>query len=302
MLGQLGDPRFDAGLFYLPCRCRGQAEAQQGFVAVPAEPFAMGSRKGDKDAWDDEYGNPPQLTISYDYWIARYPVTVAQFAAFVAAGGYGEDAWWPPAGLAWQRGEWDSQVEEKTTKDWLAQRTPEKRLVPMWWDDQIAYPNRPVMGVSWFEAMAYAAWLDDRLKSRVSWVPAGYRVRLPTEAEWEKAARAGDGRRYPWGDEDWDEGRANISDSKIGRPSTIGMYPRGSTPNGLHDLSGNIWEWTLSLSQNYPYLSDDGRNDPNAAGRRVVRGGSWYVDRGMRVLRSVAGSCLASSTVLWGCG
>ena len=87
-------------------------------------------------------------------------------------------------------------------------------------------------------------------------------------------ARYGDSRRYPWGDADWDEERANI-EGYIGHPTSIGVYPKGVTPAGLYDASGNVWEWTLSLYQDYPYLPDNLRNDPTAEGYRGVRGGSW---------------------------
>jgi len=102
-------------------------------------------------------------------------------------------------------------------------------------------------------------------------------VRLPTEAEWERAGRGRAGRIYAWGDEPWDEERANI-ERRIGHASPVGMYPRGATAqdmSGLHDLTGNVWEWTLSLYREYPYRDDDGRNDQEAEGPRVVRGGSW---------------------------
>ena len=211
LLGRLADPRFDVSSLCLPCRYRGQAEATYGFVEIAPGPFVMGSKKGDEDAYDDEYGNPAQLTIPYRYWIARYPVTVAQYGAFLADHGCDEDApWWTATGRAWRRGEWDSQVTEDWLKEWLKERSPDLRAMPMWWGEQASYPNRPVMGVSWFEAVAYCRWLDARLRSRVNWIPDSHSVRLPTEAEWEKAARAGDARRFPWGDEPWDENRANI--------------------------------------------------------------------------------------------
>ena len=177
----------------------------------------MGSRKGDKDVEEDELGNPPQLDIPYRYWIGRYPVTVGQFAAFVDAKGYDSEGLWTERGWAWRHGEWDSTFKDDWLRDWLKQRPAARRGQPMWWDEQRSFPSRPVVGVSWFEAVAYAEWLSARLAERDQ-VPEGYRARLPTEAEWEKAARSGDGRRYPWGDQDWSEERANIGDSGIGHP------------------------------------------------------------------------------------
>jgi formylglycine-generating enzyme required for sulfatase activity len=149
----------------------------------------------------------------------------------------------------------------------------------MGWDAQKPFANRPVTGVSWFEAMAYCAWLDARLRGSDQTgfsLPEGHRIRLPTEAEWEKAARHADARRFPWGDADWDESRANISDSGIERATAVGMYPLGATPAGVHDAAGNVWEWTLSDYGEYPY-SPLGRLavDPEPL-PRVVRGGSWY--------------------------
>jgi formylglycine-generating enzyme required for sulfatase activity len=277
VLGQLGDPRFDAGPPLLPCRYRGEPEPTQGFVEIAPGPFVMGSKKGDKDAYDDEFRNPARLEIPYRYWIARYPVTVAQLAAFWEDGGYEKDApWWTATGRAWRRGEWDTQVKQASLRNWLAQRPKQLRNEPWDWDEQRPYPTRPVTRVSWFEAVAYSRWLDARLRPAAAWIPDGYVVRLPTEAEWEKAARTGDGRTYPWGDNPWDEQRANIDQSQIGHATPPGIFPRGATPTGIHDLSGNVWEWTFSSYKSYPYRPADGRNQVEAEGNRVVRGGSWY--------------------------
>ena len=122
--------------------------------------------------------------------------------------------------------------------------------------------------------MAYAAWLDARLRDRGK-LPRDYCLRLPTEAEWEKAARNSDPRRYPWGGEEWSEQRANIGLSGIGNVSPVGVFPAGATPAGIADMAGNEWEWTRSLYRDYPYTPDDGRNDPDGQGPRVLRGGSW---------------------------
>lgn len=285
LLGRLGDPRFDPDRYFLPRCYRGEPEPFHGFVEIPAGPFAMGSREGDKETDGDEVGNPETLTIPYRYWMARYPVTVAQYSCFVDAGGYEDVAWWTGTGWAWRKGEWNSQVEDDTYKRWLALRPAELRGAPMWWDGQLSVSNHPVTGVSWFEAVAYGNWLSARLHDVL---PGGYAARLPTEAEWEKAARSGhlppagrgkEARRYPWGNDDWDEGRANI-ENRIGHANPVGIYPRGATPTELHEMSGNVWEWTASLYRPYPYRPDDGRNDPEGEGSRVLRGGFWVAVQG----------------------
>jgi formylglycine-generating enzyme required for sulfatase activity len=136
----------------------------------------------------------------------------------------------------------------------------------VWWGDGLFnQPTQPVVGVNWYETLAYAEWL-----SRVT----GGAYRLPTEAEWEWAARRS-GRRYPW-DGEWDASRCNWSGSRLNRPAPVGVFPHGATPDGLHDLAGNVYEWTASLYRAYPYEPGDGREDLLADGMRVARGGSWY--------------------------
>jgi len=280
VLGRLGDPRFDPERLFLPNPIPGLEQQPLGLVLVPPGPFVMGSREGDKEAGDDEHGNPPSLAIAYPYWIGPYPVTVAQYGCFCQAGGYEDRQWWTVAGWDWRTGRYDTRADD-WLKDWLAQRPPERRGLPFQWGEQSAYGNRPVTGVCWFEAMAYVRWLDAQLRPQAQDIPTGYLLRLATEAEWEKAARGTEGRVYAWGDP-WDPKRANVGGA-IGRPSAVGMYPAGATPGGVLDLTGNVWEWCLSLHKGYPYRPDDGRNDPDGEGGRVVRGGSWdYAARDAR--------------------
>ena len=289
VLGKLGDPRFDPNFYFLPGRFRGEPEPRLGFVEIPAGRSRIGTREEDIPALSKRYGGgadsykdevPEHGVDLATFYVARYPVTVAQYDCFVQSEGYEEAGWWTRDGWAWRRGQWDSQVQEEGLREWLRRRPSDQRGVPMWWEEQREQPNRPVMGVCWFEAMAYCKWLTEQVRanaeaSRCLPLTAGYVVRLPTEAEWEKAARGEDARQYPWGDQAWDAQRANISDSRIHRPTPVGMYPLGATPSGLLDLAGNVWEWTSSLYRPYPYRSDDGREDPRAEGRRVVRGGAW---------------------------
>jgi formylglycine-generating enzyme required for sulfatase activity len=156
--------------------------------------------------------------------------------------------------------------------------------------------HHPVVYVSWHDAMAYGQWLTARLQE---WSDTpeplatllrteGWRVILPSEVEWEKAARSTDGRAYPWSDEP-DPNRANYGETGINTTSAVGCFPHGASPYGVEELSGNVWEWTRSLEGDYPYPARRAtrakREDLQAPedASRVLRGGTfWLVHQGMR--------------------
>jgi len=134
---------------------------------------------------------------------------------------------------------------------------------PAFWNDPgLAAPARPLVGVNWYEAEAYARWLS---------AVTGSAYRLPEELEWEKAARGTDGRAYPWGNR-WDAARCNTLESHIYAATPAGLYPGGRSPFGVYDAAGNVWEWTASWYQAYP---GGGDLDEYGESYRVMRGGSW---------------------------
>ncbi|RLC78514.1 MAG: hypothetical protein DRJ03_25120 [Chloroflexi bacterium] len=251
-LARLGDPRFRPDAWFLP------DEPLLGFVEIPASEFLMGSDKQQDDmAYDDEQPQHPLMLPTY--YIARYPVTVAQFRAFVEHSGY--------------------QPEDE--------------------DSLKGVDTHPVVNVTWHEALAYCRWLTDALRDGADTPePLATRLRvgvdsgppwvvtLPSEAQWEKAASwaeergskgvGGEKRRYPWGSNP-DPERANYNDTGIGTTSAVGCFPGGASPYGVEDLSGNVWEWTCSHWKNYPYDPADGREDLGARDnvRRVLRGGAF---------------------------
>lgn len=141
-----------------------------------------------------------------------------------------------------------------------------------WKDDRYSEGkgDHPVDSVSWHDAVAYCHWLSDQ---------TGKSYRLPSEAEWEKAAswgpQAKNKRRYPWGDE-FDSKRCNTAESEIGVTTPVRMYsPQGDSAYGVADMAGNVWEWCSTLYRDYPYNPQDGREDLEAKADRVLRGGSW---------------------------
>jgi formylglycine-generating enzyme required for sulfatase activity len=219
--------------------------APEGMVYVPAGPFLMGSTEDDPDADDRE---KPQHEVELPgYYIGRYPVTNAAYAAFIEAGGYETREYWTEAG--WAQKERDGWTE------------------PRWWNDENRnQPQQPVVGVSWYEAVAYCSWRG---------------LRLPTEAEWEKAASwvpapleaggtaGGTKRRYPWGDE-WDESKRVYNPDSW--PEVGEISPGMEQVYGLHDMAG-LYTWCSSQRTGYPYDSQDGREELDGSAVRVLRGG-----------------------------
>jgi formylglycine-generating enzyme required for sulfatase activity len=216
------------------------------WVDIPAGGFTIGSDlSADPEAKDREL--PQHLLDLPAFKISRYPVTVAQYAQFVSDNGYAKNEYWLEHGARWKA--------ERTHPD-------------IGWDDPaFNVANQPVIGITWFEAQAYCRWLSAQL---------GTPVRLPSEAEWEKAARGTDGRIYPYGSE-LDESRFNCDSTQIGAPCAVGLFPANASPYGALDMCGNVFQWTSSLLRDYPYDAADGREDPNRNGSRIFRGGSWNV-------------------------
>ncbi len=260
VLSAIEDPRFDPNLFYLPFAEDGLA----GFVHVPAGTFHMGTRKADFDglkkrlgASEDEINDQP-CTLR-EFYVARYPVTVAQYRAFAKA----------TAGIEPDR---------------------------LWQNDPA---NFPVRDITWHEMLAYCRWLHaELLESKHghsvlrSLLKSGWQICLPSEAEWERAARGAEDRRtFPWG-ADPDPDRANVGSTDLNQPSPVGCFVGGNSPIGCYDMVGNVWEWTRSLwgeggdlKFKYPYRADDGREDLTAGDNitRVLRGGAFhYADQDSR--------------------
>jgi len=251
----LQDPRFTAPL--------GLPE----FIDIPAGPFWMG---GDKRADKDER---PRHQVTLDaYAMARYPTTNAMYARFIADEGYTNADWW---------------AEAIADKYWTAGKGFHGgNLPPYWADSRWNNPSQPVVGVSWYEAVAYCRWLTATCAD-------GYVYRLPTEAEWERAARwgntplpVGEGigeRVYPWGagDDEWREGYCNSKEAGLEVTSPVGLFPLGAAKGDIHDMVGNVYEWCGDwYGEDYYAQSQDAHNPigPKKGNLRVLRGGSWYTE------------------------
>ena len=298
-LGELGDPRFarrsgpDSDYLLPP------------LVAIPGGRYTLGSD-------DDE--QPRHEINLIPFWIGQFPVTNAEWALFIAAGGYDDERWWQtPQARDWQQGnntaegpkqqwredrrslqnqrdaisrwhqegritskqaeDWQSIVDmdDDAYEQWLDVQLPGGRHTqPRFWnDDAFNNPAQPVVGICWYEAQAYCRWLSAQ---------SGQTLSLPSEAQWEAAARGPAGRRYAYGNR-FDPSRGNTFESHIRRTTPVGIFPAGATPEGVTDMTGNTWDWTSSLHQPYPYNAEDGREKQEEEGPRVVRGGSWFDDQ-----------------------
>jgi formylglycine-generating enzyme required for sulfatase activity len=167
--------------------------------------------------------------IDHDYWIDKYPVTNEKYRGFILADGYRNQAYWSEEGWKW--------------------KTEHNITVPKYWNDtEWNKVDHPIVGVNFYEAAAYAKWVGKR---------------LPTEQEWEKAARGEGGREYPWGDT-FDKLKCSSVEAGLDHTMPVTQYPNGVSPYGCYDMAGNVWEWCAGWY-------DEERKD-----WRVVRGGSWH--------------------------
>jgi len=187
------------------------------------------------------------------FWISKYEVTNAEFDRFVEAGGYQRREYWTEEGWQWRiRNNINAPREEKP---------------------EFAGYDQPRVGITWYEAYAYAKWHGGA---------------LPTEAEWEYAARGPDSLIYTWGNH-FDSSALNYCDANCAYEwadknnsdgymytASVGSFPRGRSWVGAYDMLGNAWEWVNSLTFPYPYDPDDGREEPEVTGKRSMRGGSWF--------------------------
>jgi formylglycine-generating enzyme required for sulfatase activity len=221
--------------------------APPGMVHVPSGEFIMGSSASDPDVEDDE---KPQHTVYLDaFYIDKTEVTNAQFAHFLN-----------------ERG---NQIEDSVpwldigSEDCLISRSVEQ------YRPKSGYEEHPVIEVSWYGARAYCQWVGKR---------------LPTEAEWEKAARGTEGREWPWGNE-WDASKCNTAEGGHGTTTPVGQFsPDGDSHYGVADMAGNVWEWVADWYDPGYYksqLPEHNPPGPDSGQVRVIRGGAWFTERGL---------------------
>ncbi|MDR3081919.1 MAG: ergothioneine biosynthesis protein EgtB [Streptomyces sp.] len=229
-------------------------------VLVPGGPFTMGTSA---EPWALDNERPAHQRLVPAFHIDTTPVTNAAYQAFIEDGGYGDERWWTPEGWAHIRthGLRAPLFWRREGGQWLRRRFGVTEVVP---------PDEPVLHVCWYEADAFARWAGRR---------------LPTEAEWEKAARhdpeTGRSRRYPWGDAEPTPEHANLGQRHL-RPAPVGSYPAGASPLGVRQLIGDVWEWTSSDLLPYPGFTAFPYKEYSEVffgpEYKVLRGGSFAVD------------------------
>lgn len=232
-----------------------------GEVLIPGGPFTMGT---DTEPWALDNERPAHRVDVPAFHLDRAPVTNGQFAAFIAAGGYDDARWWSAAG-------WDHRQAAGLTAPQHWQRDGDGWAATAFGRTARIVEDEPVVHVCYYEAEAFAAWAGKR---------------LPTETEWEKAARhdpaTGRSRRYPWGDEPPEARHANLGQRHL-RPAPVGAYPDGVSPHGVHQLIGDVWEWVSSDFHGYPGFAPFPYREYSevffGADYKMLRGGSFGTDR-----------------------
>jgi iron(II)-dependent oxidoreductase len=231
-----------------------------GEVLIKPGRFLMGT---DIEPWALDNERPAHPVDVGAFWIDAAPVTNGDYLAFMDAGGYDDPRWWSERGWAHR-----NQAGLESPLHWI--RDHDGWLRNRFGRVEPVHPDEPVVHVCFFEAEAYAAWAGKR---------------LPTEAEWEKAARwdpaTGRSRRYPWGDDPPEARHANLGQRHLG-PAPAGAYPDGASPQGVHQLIGDVWEWTSSGFHGYPGFSAFPYREYSevffGGDYRVLRGGSFGTD------------------------
>ncbi len=318
-LGALGDPRLELrtgpeGEYLLP-----------PMVEIEGGSYPIGEDEPFEFVGKVVASHIPRHEVQIEpFKLGRFLVTNAEWAFFMKAGGYEDPRWWTtPSAKRWWSGEGTADGDRANFRHWCAYFRQAPKLLdeiwesgPMteeeyelmktriamteaeleehllelcpggkmrepahWHDERYNNPAMPVVGVSWFEVLAYANWLSAQ---------TGSQYRLPSEVEWEAAARGHEGRVYAWGNE-FDLLRGNSRETRIQRATPVGVFVEGDTPEGACDLTGNVGEWTSSLfgpgmddtpAFSYPYRSSDGREDLSVGSdiRRVLRGGGSCSD------------------------
>ena len=240
-----------------PAPFEGDTPAAGEMVSVPAGPFTLGA-PWDSFAYDNE--RPAHEVEVPAFRIARTPVTSGEYARFVEEDGYRRREFWTEEGWVWREREgWQCPLYwRREGAGWV-----ERRM----FDEVALQADHPVTGVSWYEAEAYAKFAGRR---------------LPTEAEWEKAASLDDARnlkrRYAWGDEAPDDSRANFGRRCWGT-TPVGAHPRGASACGCLDMTGNVWEWTSTPFEGFPRFEPfpypEYSQEWFDGDHRVLKGGSW---------------------------
>ncbi|MCL4880424.1 MAG: SUMF1/EgtB/PvdO family nonheme iron enzyme [Anaerolineae bacterium] len=301
-LGELGDPRFErrTGAFgdYL----------LSPLIPIPAGEYPIGA---DDSSYADER---PRHTVKLEaFQIGQFPVTNAEYALFMAAGGYEDERWWDTeAALAWLRGESSTEGQktserdfraklQNVTEDYIRDLVKQNRItskqagdwiiIRNWsneefenWLDEIYPSGKIYREPGYWNDLAYnnpnqpvvgICWHEAR--AYCNWLAAqtGQGFRLPREVEIEATARGFEGRIHAYGNT-FDSALGNTFESHIRHTTPIGVFPGGETPEGVVDLCGNTWDWTSSVFEPYPYDPADGREDENRTDvPRTLRGGSW---------------------------